>query len=179
MVLNPVVSSARPRCHVILFAGRLSARGLGVRCSGGGLVDPQISGGIRDTTLASVIGRSSLPCVTFRRSVYSPLLIRFSWDQSARCDCVQVNLPRCQGDADRCPGHGSHSPPLSVVLVPRARGEVGAGGGRVPDRPAKAVHRRESPTALALAVPARCRTSKWKEPPRHPGIGVLSPGHPL
>ncbi len=31
-----------------------------------------------------------------------------------------------------------------------------------PDRPAKAAQIRESPSALALAIPARCRTTKWK-----------------
>ncbi len=107
---------------------------------------------------SGVVAPQTLCCWGF----CSPLLSSLSWDRSVRGDCVQVNFLRCQGDADRCPGHVSHSSPLSVVLVPRARGEVGAGGGKTPDRPAKAAHRRESPSALALAVPARCRTSKWK-----------------
>ncbi len=88
--------------------------------------------------------------------------MRFSCGRPARDDCVQVFLLCFQGDADECSGHASHSPPLSVVLVPRDKGEIGAGWGVNPDRPAKAAHIRESPSALALAVPARCRTMKWK-----------------
>ncbi len=53
-----------------------------------------------------------------------------------------------------------------------------------PDRPAKADQNQESPSALALEAPARWRTTKVEvlereEPPRHPGVGVFSPGHPL
>ncbi len=72
-------------------------------------------------------------------------------------------LPLCfQGDADEVSGHASHSPPLSVVLFLWARGEIRGGWGENPDRPAKADQIRESPSALALAVPARCFTTKWK-----------------
>ncbi len=46
----------------------------------------------------------------------SPLLSSLSWDRSVRGDCVQVNFLRCQGDADRCPGHVSHY--IYVVSFP-------------------------------------------------------------
>ena len=82
--------------------------------------------------------------------------------RSARDEQVQVCLLCFQGDADESSGHASHSPPLSVVLFLWRSGEIGGGWGVEPDRPAKADHSRESPSALALAVPARCCTVKLK-----------------
>ncbi len=87
--------------------------------------------------------------------LYNCLVMRFRCVRPARANGVQV-LPLCfQGDADEVSGHASHSPPLSVVLFLWARGEIRGGWGENPDRPAKADQIRESPSALALAVPAR------------------------
>ncbi len=44
---------------------------------------------------------------------------------------------------------------IKTVPGPRENGETGAGRGMNPDRPAKAAQIRESPSALALAVPAQ------------------------
>ncbi len=84
----------------------------------------------------------------------------FSCGRSAGDEGAQVFLPRSQGDADECSGHASHSPPQAFVLVLRNNGETEGGWEVNPDRPAKAAHTRESPSALALAVPARCRMTK-------------------
>ncbi len=94
-------------CSVILFACRLravgsvsSARGAGwsVNCF---LEEIQR---VISWLPSGVVAPQTLCCPGF----CSPLLSSLSWDRSARCDCVQVNLLRCQGDADRCPGHVSH-----------------------------------------------------------------------
>ncbi len=52
---------------------------------------------------SGVVAPQTLCCWGF----CSPLLSSLSWDRSVRGDCVQVNFLRCQGDADRCPGHVS------------------------------------------------------------------------
>ncbi len=44
---------------------------------------------------------------------------------------------------------------IKTVPGPRENGETGAGRGMNPDRPAKAAQIQESPSALALAVPAQ------------------------
>ncbi len=92
----------------------------------------------------------------------SPAVTSLRCALSAHDEDVQVILVGFQGDGNERSGHPSHTPPPSVVPGPRENGETGAGGGMNPDRPAKAAQIRESPSALALAVPARCRTTKWK-----------------
>ncbi len=80
--------------------------GFGVQCSWGGLIGQLLSGrkhSVISWLPSGVVAHQTLCCPSF----CSPLLSSLSWDRSARCDCVQVNLLRCQGDADRCPGHVS------------------------------------------------------------------------
>ncbi len=52
---------------------------------------------------SGVVAPQTLCCWGF----CSPLPSSLSWDRPVRGDCVQVNFLRCQGDADRCPGHVS------------------------------------------------------------------------
>ncbi len=125
---------------------------LGDSVLAGGAVSQSCLGRTEKHTLTALLaGGIAHPSLSSRGFCSTPQS-RFSWVRSARRDEEQVFLLRCQGDADWFPGQVSHSPPLSVALVPRAKGEAGAGGGRLIDRPEKAVPMRESPSALGRSV---------------------------
>ncbi len=141
-----VLSSGCPPCRARLLglAGQMLLSGI--------KVEQELAWSLLETSPQCVCcGGLSSPAVTSLRCA-----------RPAHDEDVPVILVGFQGDADERSGQPSHPPPPSVVLGPRENGETGAGRGMNPDRPAKAAQIRESPSALALAVPARCRTTKWK-----------------
>ncbi len=94
----------------------------------------------------------------------SPAVTSLRCIRPVRDEDVQGILVGFQGDGNERSGHPSHPLTPPPKRRPGSAGERGnwGWGGMNPDRPAKAAQIRESPSALPLAVPARCRTTKWK-----------------